>query len=320
MDGTRSSNAVSPNVGPPLYAVVGPTATGKTALALALAEALSGEIVTVDSAQVFRGLDVGTAKPTREEQSRVRHHLIDVIEPTEQWSAAEFADAADAVIAEVRTRGRAAILCGGTGLWLRALVHGIFEAPEIDPEVRSQVRREIAENGAEVMHRVLAKVDPEAASRIKPQDPQRIGRALEVYRQVGVPISRLQAGHAFKEVRYRLLAVGISWPKDELFARIKERTLFMYGTGLLDEVDRCLKRGISPTSPGLSIIGYRDAVRHLEGKCTLDEAVEATTVATRQYAKRQRNWFQKVGEVEWVDHRASIGSVLARLDARAAAL
>jgi tRNA dimethylallyltransferase len=304
----------------PLYAIVGPTGTGKSELAMSIAEEIDGEIVSVDSAQVFRGLDIGTAKPTEEERERVRHHLIDVIEPSEQWSAAEYAKQADRAIADVRERDKVPILCGGTGLWLRALVHGIFQVPDIDPDIRARVRKEIAERGAEAMHAELRTVDPDAALRIMPGDPQRIGRALEVYRQLAVPISKLQAEHGFREVRYRLIALGIEWPREELAARLAERTRSMYARGLIDEAARMLQRGISADSPGLSIIGYRDATRHVLGELTREEAIERTTVATRQYAKRQRNWFRSVTDMEWVRRGESTARSLAMLRGRFAAL
>jgi tRNA dimethylallyltransferase len=304
----------------PLYAVVGPTATGKTALAIALAEALDGEIISVDSAQVFRGLDVGTAKPTAEERARVTHHLIDVIEPDQQWSAAEYARAADQKIVALRASQKTPILCGGTGLWLRALVHGIFDAPEIDPAIRANVRRELEEKGAPAMHAELATVDPKAAARIHATDPQRIGRALEVFRQVGVPISELQERHGFREERYRLYAVGIAWPKEQLAVRIDARARAMYAGGIIDEVRRCLDRGIAPGAPGLSIIGYRDATRAALGEISEAEAIEATIIATRQYAKRQRNWFRTERALEWVEPGARVEEVLLSLQRRTSAV
>lgn len=306
---------------PPLYAVVGPTASGKTALSIALAEAMDGEIVCVDSAQVFRGLDVGTAKPTAEEQARVPHHLIDVIEPDQQWSAAEYARAADRTIASIRERNKIPILCGGTGLWLRALVHGIFEAPEIDPELRNKIRRELELEGAPAKHLELSAVDPKAAARIQPNDPQRIGRALEVYRQTGIPISELQERHGFKDQRYPLYAVGIAWPKDQLAERIVLRTQAMFASGgIVEEVKRCLERGLSPDAPGLSIIGYRDATLVANGIKSVTEAIESTIIATRQYAKRQRNWFRSEKALEWVEPDATPEQVLLSLQRRISAV
>ncbi len=302
---------------PPLFAVMGPTASGKTALAVALAERLDAEIVSCDSAAVFRGLDVGTAKPTEGEQARVPHHLIDVIEPSEQWSAADFSAAADEVIERLWREGKNALLCGGTGLWMRALVRGIFEAPPIAPEIRAAVRAELTELGAPTQHAELARVDPVAASRIQPNDPQRIGRALEIFRQTGRPISDFQAEHAFGERRYRLIGMAPHWPREVLRARIAERTRAMYAGGLLEETQRCLDSGIPADSPGLSIIGYRDAAAHLSGQLTLDEAVQTTITMTRRFAKRQVNWFNHEPDVEWHDAPVNIDDAVARLRARA---
>ena len=296
---------------------MGPTASGKTALAVALAERLDGQIISCDSAAVFRGLDIGTAKPSPEEQARVPHHLIDVLEPSEQWSAAEFADAADAVIERLWSEGRAAILCGGTGLWMRALVRGIFRAPAIDPEVRKAVRSALEERGPRAMHAELQQIDPVAAARIESNDPQRIGRALEVFRQVGRPISELQAEHGFREARYRLLGIAPSWPREQLRTRIARRTRAMYAAGLVDEVRRCLTRGIPTDAPGLSVIGYRDAVAHLAGEMPLEDTIQQTITATRRYAKRQVNWFNHEPDVEWIDPESSPDAVLERLQARA---
>lgn len=303
-----------------LYAVMGPTGTGKTALAIALAERLGGEIVSCDSAAVFRSLDVGTAKPSAAEQAAVPHHLIDVIEPDQQWSAAEFARNADAAIADIRGRGKTPILCGGTGLWMRALVRGIFEAPDIDPEIREAIRRSLEEQGAPAIHAELEKVDPVAASRIEKNDPQRIGRALEVYRQTGTPISVLQDAHGFKSRRYALIGVSITWPKEVLAVRLRARAEQMYRDGIIEETRACLARGVGPDSPGLSIIGYRDVVRHLAGELTLEEAIESTAVATRQFAKRQRNWFRHEPEVQPIPQELTPEAVLEQLQRRRAAL
>jgi tRNA dimethylallyltransferase len=304
----------------PLWAVVGPTATGKSALALELAEQLGGEVVCLDSAQVFRGLDVGTAKPTAAEQARVPHHLLDVLEPDAQWSAADYARAADEAIAVIRGRGRVPLLCGGTGLWLRALTRGIFEAPPIDHALREAIREELRVRGPEALHRELAAVDPAAAARIHPTDPQRIGRALEVHRQAGIPISELQAAHGFRAVRHRLVAVALEVERALLAERIAARARAMYAGGLLEETAACLARGISREAPGLRTIGYRDAVRCLTGELDRAAAEEATIVATRQYAKRQRNWFRHEPEVAWVPAGTSPAQVHAMLRQRSSSV
>lgn len=303
---------------PPLWAVMGPTASGKSALAMQLCRQLGGEIITVDSAQVFIGLDVGTAKPTKAEQAELPHHLIDLIEAGTQWSAADFVAAADAAIADVRGRGRVPILCGGTGLWMRALVRGIFEAPDIDPELRAEVRQALLDRGPEAMHAELAQVDPEAAARIETRDPQRIGRALEVYRQTGTPISVMQAAHRFSERRHNLIGVALDWPRDQLWARIEARTAAMYKAGIADEAQAALQRGVPEDGPGLSIIGYRDAVRLVKGEIDEAEAIRCTAVATRRYAKRQRNWFNHEPDIQWIDPHTPPDEVIAGLQARAA--
>lgn len=283
-----------------LPAILGATGTGKTGLAVALAQRVGGEIVSCDSAQIYRGLDVGTASPTPEERAAAPHHLVDVLEPEARWSAADFAAAADAAIADIRARGRIPILVGGNGLWYRALVKGIFEAPAIDPELRAAVREELRERGPEAMHVELSAVDPKAAARIQPRDPQRIGRALEVFRQTGTPISTYQDAHGFRDRRYAVSALALDWAREPLREHLGRRVRRMYAEGLLEETRACLDRGVPPDAPGLSTIGYKDAVAHLEGRLERAEAEEATIVATRRYAKRQRNWFRHEEEVAWV--------------------
>jgi tRNA dimethylallyltransferase len=299
-----------------LWAIVGATGTGKSALAMALCERVGGELISVDSAQVFRGLDLGTAKPTREEQARVVHHLIDVIEPDAQWTGAAFAEAAELAIAEVRARGRVPILCGGTGLWLRALVRGFFEAPPIAPELRAHIRQRLEAEGAPALHAELVRLDPVSAARLHPHDTQRIGRALEYVLETGVPISTAQAAHGFRELRHRWVGVALDWPRAPLVARLEARTIAMYRAGLLDEVRGLFARGVSPEGPGLSCIGYREAVRCVRGEWTEAQALEATHIATRQYAKRQGNWFRHDPEVAWLGPEATVDEALASLRAR----
>lgn len=300
----------APGPAAPLWAIVGPTGTGKSALALALCERVGGELISVDSAQVFRGLDIGTAKPTPAERARVPHHLIDVLEPDQQWTGAAFAAAAEGVIADVRARGRVPVLCGGTGLWLRALTRGFFDAPPIPDALRDEVRARLDHEGAPALHAELARHDPEAAARLHPNDTQRIGRALEFVLHTGVPISRAQAEHGFREQRHRWRGVALGWSREPLVARLAQRTRAMYEAGLVDEVRGLLAHGASPTGPGLSCIGYREVVQHLEGRLTEAQAREATDIATRQYAKRQTNWFRHDPEVSWLPPDASVDQAL----------
>ncbi|MBK8014041.1 MAG: tRNA (adenosine(37)-N6)-dimethylallyltransferase MiaA [Deltaproteobacteria bacterium] len=299
-----------------LFAVVGPTASGKTDLAIQLAMRVNGEIVSVDSAQIFIGLDVGTAKPPASVLACTPHHVVDIVSPDVQWSAADYVQAADTAIADIRARGKTPILCGGTGLWMRALVRGIFEAPPIDPEIREAVRGELATRGPEAMHAELSVCDPVAASRIQSRDPQRIGRALEVFRQTGIPISTFQAQHGFQDRRYRLLGVAPRRSRADLAVRIEKRVQEMYAGGIIEEVERCLGAGLRRDAPGLSIIGYRDVVAMLEGRMTREEAERATATATRRYAKRQENWFNHEPDVEWIEPTISIDALFTRLQSR----
>lgn len=299
-----------------LLAIVGPTAAGKTDLAIDLARLVDGEIVSVDSAQIFVGLDIGTAKPPPSVLATTRHHVVDVVPPDVQWSAADYVRAADAAIADIRARGKTPILCGGTGLWMRALVNGIFEAPPIEPAIRDAVRAELETRGPEAMHAELMACDPVAAGRIQSRDPQRIGRALEVFRQTGTPISTFQAQHGFQERRYRLLGAAPRWLRADLAVRIERRVQAMYAGGLIEEVERCLAAGLRRDAPGLSIIGYRDVVAMLDGKLSREEAERTTATATRRYAKRQENWFNHEPEVEWVDPSLPADVLVARLQSR----
>lgn len=303
-------------MGGPLLAVVGATGTGKTRLAVALAELLGGgEVISCDSGQIYRGLDVGTAKPTPEERLRAPHHLIDLLDPDARWSAAEFAAAADAAIADVRARGRCPILVGGNGLWYRALVRGLFSAPTIPEELRASIRAEIQEQGSEALHAELKRSDPAAAARIQPRDPQRIARALEVIRHTGVPISELQAEHGFAERRYEVRAFALDWPRESLREHLAERVRGMFEGGILEEVDACLARGLSAESPGLGIIGYKEAVAFRQGVIPKAEALENAITATRRYAKRQRNWFRHEPDVAWISPEATAAEVVQRLPA-----
>ncbi|MFO0724912.1 MAG: tRNA (adenosine(37)-N6)-dimethylallyltransferase MiaA [Myxococcota bacterium] len=284
----------------PLWAIVGATGTGKTRLAIELAERVGGEIVSVDSAQIFRGLDIGTAKPSPAERARVRHHVIDVVDPEAQWSSAAFAEAATTAIEDIQGRGLRPILCGGTGLWLRALTRGLFEVPPIDPATKDQVRRRLEEEGAPAVHRALSLVDPEAARRLHPNDTQRIGRALEVYLGTGQTISSLQDAHGFRAQRFRWRGVALDWPRQALVEHLDRRVRAMFAAGLIAEVRGLLERGVPRAAPGFFAIGYRESLAHLLDGVDERTTIEETVIATRQYAKRQRNWFKSDAEVEWV--------------------
>ena len=292
---------------------MGPTASGKTALALEWAERLGGEIVSVDSALVYRGLDLGAAKPTREEQARVPHHLLDLRDPWVPYSAAEFASDARAAIDAIVARGRVPILAGGTGLYFRALLHGLSPMPEADAGIRAALEAEAAERGWPALHAELERVDPAAARRIRPGDAQRLQRALEVWRLTGRPISAWQADPPPPRLPVRVLKLVLA-PTDraELHARIERRLDAMLAGGFLQEVERLralpeLRDHPRPLQlPALRAVGYRQAWEHLDGAADVDGRDAATfrdraVFATRQLARRQLTWLRGELDARWFD-------------------
>ncbi|HEY8517872.1 MAG TPA: tRNA (adenosine(37)-N6)-dimethylallyltransferase MiaA [Candidatus Binatia bacterium] len=297
---------------PRVVALVGPTAGGKTDLALALAPALDAEIVSVDSRQIYRRLDIGTAKPDRAARAAVPHHLLDVVEPDEAFDAARFAALGREVVADILARGRNVLLCGGSGLYLRALTEGLCPAPPADPEVRAELAREVAERGAPALHAELARVDARAAARISPNDAVRITRALEVVRLTGRPLSEWQERHAFADRPYELLTLVLSPPTDELEARIARRAAAMWDAGLVEETRTVLDAGFDGALRPLQAIGYREAQLFLRGELDRDAAIDRMRLATRQYAKRQRTWFRALADAVWLDGHEPIAAVRER--------
>lgn len=282
-----------------IVAIVGATATGKSELAMALAEKLSGEIVNADALQVYRGFDVGTSKPSADEQARVPHHLIDILEPHERYSAGDFARRAREAIAEIQGRGNLPIVVGGSGLYLRALFEGISPIPSGDPETRSRLRVRLKEEGIAALAAELARIDPETAARLAPGDSQRVLRALEVAAVSGRPLSSWIAEQPFGTQRIKAMRVGLTLPRSILYDRITGRVARMVGLGWVEEVARLLARGLDPGIPAFQAIGYRQLVRHLEGEWSLEHAIDETVKATRRFAKRQETWFRREPEVTW---------------------
>ena len=305
---------MSADARPPAIALMGPTASGKSALALEWAERLGGEIVSVDSALVYRGLDIGAAKPTRAERDRVRHHLIDVRDPWQPYSAADFAQEARDAIGGIVARGRMPILAGGTGLYFRAVFDGLSPMPEANPVIRAQLAAEAAERGWAALHAELARVDPEAAARIHANDPQRIQRALEVYRASGRPISAWQRERAMARLPLRVLRLVLA-PADRavLHARIAARFDTMLAEGFLDEVQalRALPQlQAHPAArdlPAIRAVGYRQAWDYLdalaagEGEAAFADFRDRAIFATRQLAKRQLTWLRGELDARWFD-------------------
>ncbi len=274
---------------------MGPTATGKSALGLSLAERLDGEIISVDSALVYRGMDIGTAKPSAEERARVPHHLIDVVDPAEPYSAARFREEAIAALHTIAARDRLPLLVGGTMLYFRALLQGLSPLPPRDPGLRARLDAQAAVEGWPALHARLAALDPESAARIRPRDAQRIQRAMEVVLLTGQPLSRLQARPAGPPAGWRFFTVALV-PEDRtrLAARIAGRFDQMMERGLLEEVRALYQReDLDEEAPALRAVGYRQLMAHLRGCCTLGEARERAVIATRQLARRQLVWLRR---------------------------
>ncbi len=282
--------------------LMGPTASGKTELAVRLAQALPCEIVSVDSALVYRGMDIGTAKPGPEVLEQAPHRLIDICDPSEPYSAARFREDALRAMAEIHDRGRVPLLVGGTMLYFRALEKGLSVLPEADPQVRARLEREGSIQGWDALHRRLAAVDPAAARRIHPNDPQRIQRALEVYELTGQPLSKLQARQGERLLPCRLVKLARA-PRERqlLHQRIEQRFRLMLETGLEEEVRGLLARGdLVPATPALRAVGYRQVVSFLLGEYGRDDMLRRGVSATRQLAKRQLTWLRADPEILWL--------------------
>jgi tRNA dimethylallyltransferase len=279
-----------------LLCVVGPTASGKSALALRLAESLGGEIVSADSMQIYRGFDIGTGKPSREEQALVPHHLLDVAEPLDNWDAARWADEAARLIADICARGRRPIVCGGTFLWVRALVYGLADAPRADESLRARHREWAEREGRAALHARLREIDPASAARLAPNDFVRVSRALEVFELTGKPMSELHAAHGFRERRFAARLVGVARERTEHDALIAERVRAMLDAGWVEEVKGLVARGFAEARV-MQSVGYRQVFAAVNaGKAPdADEIVRATRV----FARRQRTWLRDQ-PVEWL--------------------
>ncbi|MBU5638816.1 tRNA (adenosine(37)-N6)-dimethylallyltransferase MiaA [Geomonas sp. Red69] len=289
-----------------LLVVGGPTGSGKSDLALKLAEQIDAEIVNADSMQIYRGLDIGTAKPSPEELARVPHHLIDIVSPDQDFTASDFRREASAAIEDIDRRGKRAIVVGGTGLYLRALLEGLVDSPTGDP----QLRRQFDDIPGDELLRRLAEVDPETAARLHPNDRVRLVRALEVYTQTGRPISAFRAEHGFSGDHYRALKLAISVDRAELYRRIDARVERMLEKGLVEEVRKLLIQGYSRELKSMRSIGYKEVTAYLAGEMTLDEAVTLIKRDSRRYAKRQMTWFGRENDIYWLEYPAGFASIL----------
>jgi tRNA dimethylallyltransferase len=281
-----------------LVAIVGPTASGKTALAVLLAEELGGEVVSADSVQIYRRFDIGSGKPSRDELARAPHHLVGTVDPLEELDAARYAEAAEKSLALITSRGKRPIVCGGTFLWIKALLFGLAHAPPADPAIRERHRAESASGGHGALHARLREVDPELAARLHPNDIVRVSRGLEVYELTGRPLSSWQGEHGFRSARHPSILLAVQHSAETLTARIERRVALWLDAGWIEEVRGLLEEGYGEAR-AMRSVGYREVAAHIEGKLSRDELPGAIVRSTRVFARRQRTWLNH-GEVRWL--------------------
>ncbi len=284
-----------------LVAVVGPTGSGKTALAIDLAEHLGSEIISADSMQFYRGMEIGTAAPTDEELKRVKHHFVGHLTPSDEMSAGNYLLASRAVMEDLNARGKTAVVVGGSGLYIQALIDGLFDGPGKVPAIRERLEAEAEEKGPEALHLRLESVDPEYAARIEKTDLRRIVRALEVHEVTGRPLSELHREHRERTKSLDAVQVALDWPRKLLYERINARVDAMLEAGFVEEVERIIEEGYGEDLIRHRSIGYREIAAHLRGESSLEEAVELMKMYSRRYAKRQLTWFRGDSRIHWLD-------------------
>jgi tRNA dimethylallyltransferase len=283
-----------------IIVVCGPTAAGKTRFGIDLARTVGAEIIGADSMQIYRYMDIGTAKPTAEERAQVPHHLVDFCDPAEPFDAAAYARMARETADRILKKGRVPLVVGGTGLYIKGLLGGLFPGPSTVPDIRKRLREEAQRCGAPALHRRLAKMDPETAKRLHPNDTFRVVRALEVLESTGEPISRQQDRHRFEDAPYPALKLGLFLERDVLYRRIDRRCDAMLEGGLIEEVKGLLDRGYSPALKPMQSIGYRHVIDFLQGRTDMAETRRLFRRDTRRYAKRQLTWFRADPELRWL--------------------
>ena len=286
---------------PKIIIICGATGLGKTAVAVELSQIFHAEIVGADSMQIYRHMDIGTAKPTAEEQARVRHHMIDIVDPDEPFDAARYAKMARSTIAQMQEKGIIPFVVGGTGFYIRALAHGLFESPPADPHIRKRLQEEADAVGVSILHDRLKTLDPDASVRIHPNDTYRILRALEVREATGKTISTFHQSHEFSDQPFDVLMIGLHMERGALYSRIDRRVDLMIDDGLPAEVEALLEKGYSADLKSMQSIGYRHMVDFTRGHLNWDEAVRTLKRDTRRYAKRQLTWFSRDPAIRWTD-------------------
>jgi tRNA dimethylallyltransferase len=283
-----------------IIVICGPTAVGKTSAAIDLAGIYNGEIISADSRQIYRYMNIGTAKPEPEQLAEIPHYIVDFIDPDEHFDARQFARMAHDIILKITRKKQLPFVVGGTGLYIKALLNGLFEDHCSDPSVRGRLKKEADEYGKKILYERLKKIDPETANRLHPNDIYRIIRGLEVFEISGKPISKWHREHQFSEMRYRVLKLGLYLDREILYKQIDRRVDIMILAGLIEEVQSIIKKGYSPDLKSMKTIGYSHIIDYLMGKCTLEEAVRLLKRDTRRYSKRQMTWFRADPEIIWI--------------------
>ena len=298
---------------PKILGLVGPTASGKSALALKAAQAMNGEIVCMDSMQVFQGMDIGTAKSSRQDRELVPHHMLDIVPPDSPYSVAEYQPQAKAAIEEVLSRGRLPVLCGGTGLYLRALSREmVFGDTQSDVLIRERYLHMAQEEGNQAVHKILEEKDPETAKKLHPNNLRRVIRALEVLELTGTPMSA-QPQQTDEDGPYDMRLFALAWPRQELYERINARADRMLRDGLLRELKGLLDAGVSPQAQSMQGLGYKELLPYLRGESTMDDAMELMSRRTRNYAKRQMTWFTADKRITWLNGKKDPDTNLERI-------
>lgn len=303
------------NKKPSIIVICGPTGIGKTSAGIETAQIFGGEIISADSMQIYKYLDIGTAKPTKQETMRVFHHMIDIIDPDEPFSAAKFASMGIEIINKLEKENKVPFIVGGTGLYIKALVHGLFDVkPAADSDFKIHLKQQAKEYGTEFLYDQLKKLDPEAANKIHPNDTFRIIRASEVFESTGISISEHQKKHGFSENRFNVLKIGLNMERETLYRQIEKRVDLMVDAGFADEVKRLLDMNYSANLKSMRSIGYRHMIDYITGRTTLDEAVRTLKQDTRRFAKRQLTWFNADSDIIWVrpDQMKDISSLVKR--------
>ncbi|MFP4016361.1 MAG: tRNA (adenosine(37)-N6)-dimethylallyltransferase MiaA [Halanaerobiales bacterium] len=286
----------------PLVVILGPTAAGKTELSLKIAEEINGEIISADSMQIYRMMDIGTAKASKEEQQRIKHHLIDIVNPDQEFSVADYQEKVDKLIPEIIARGSLPILVGGTGLYIKAIIEGfLFPEMNTNMELRKQLEKEASKHGNEYVHDKLRKIDKELAEKLHPNDLRRVIRGIEVYHETGHTVTYYKEKQAETPARYNALKIGLTRERDILYQRINQRVDKMIEEGLIKEVNSLLESGYDIGTTALQGLGYKEILRYLDNEYSLDEAVRILKRDTRHFAKRQLTWFRRDNSIHWFD-------------------